>query len=107
MTVHKLGQLKTGTAGGMVAIDGTALAVTDTRWPGIPLVYLNGAYTSQSDWRRVIAELGTEVATQHLRRARPQPIEAVGGLFVRGLHPGCRRRPHDQPAGSGRSGGQQ
>ena len=60
MTAYKLGQLKTGTAGGMVAIDDTALAVTDTRGPGIPLVYLNGAYTSQSDWRRVIAELGTE-----------------------------------------------
>jgi len=43
MTAHKLGQLKTGTAGGMVAINDTALAVTDARGPGIPLVGLDAA----------------------------------------------------------------
>jgi pimeloyl-ACP methyl ester carboxylesterase len=41
-------------------MEDTALAVTDTRGPGKPVVYLNGAYTSQSSWRRVIADLGTE-----------------------------------------------
>lgn len=43
----------------MVPVDDTALAVTDTGGPGLPLVYLNGAYADQSHWRRVIAELGT------------------------------------------------
>ncbi len=43
---------------GMLAIDDTALAVTDTGGSGIPVVYLNGAYADQSHWRRVIAELG-------------------------------------------------
>ena len=31
MTAHKLGQLRTGTAGGMVAIDDTAIAVSGLR----------------------------------------------------------------------------
>ncbi|MBO3751763.1 alpha/beta hydrolase [Streptosporangiaceae bacterium NEAU-GS5] len=43
----------------MVPVDDTALAVTDTGGTGTPVVYLNGAYASQKDWRRVIAELGT------------------------------------------------
>ncbi|WP_246205476.1 alpha/beta fold hydrolase [Agromyces salentinus] len=43
---------------GMVAVDDTALAVTDTGGPGIPVVYLNGAYASTRHWQRVIAELG-------------------------------------------------
>ncbi|MEV4477646.1 alpha/beta hydrolase, partial [Nonomuraea sp. NPDC049504] len=43
---------------GMVAVDDTALAVTDTRGPGQAVVYLNGSYASQRSWRRVIAELG-------------------------------------------------
>ncbi|MEV5504717.1 alpha/beta fold hydrolase [Nonomuraea fuscirosea] len=42
----------------MVAVDDTALAVTDTRGPGQAVVYLNGSYASQRSWRRVIAELG-------------------------------------------------
>jgi pimeloyl-ACP methyl ester carboxylesterase len=45
---------------GMVPVDDTALAVTDTRGPGRPVVYLNGAYAGQRHWRRVIAELGTD-----------------------------------------------
>lgn len=45
---------------GMVPFDDTALAVTDTGGPGIPLVYLNGHFATQRYWRRVIAELGTE-----------------------------------------------
>lgn len=44
---------------GMVAVDDTALAVTDTGGPGIPVVYLNGQFAIQWNWRRVIAELGT------------------------------------------------
>ena len=44
----------------MVPVDDTALAVTDTRGPGRPVVYLNGSYADQSHWRRVIAELGPD-----------------------------------------------
>ena len=44
---------------GMVPVDDTALAVTDTGGPGIPVLYLNGAYASKRHWRRVIADLGT------------------------------------------------
>ena len=44
---------------GMVPIDDTALAVTDTGGPGIAVVYLNGQFATQGYWRRVIAELGT------------------------------------------------
>jgi pimeloyl-ACP methyl ester carboxylesterase len=43
----------------MVPVDDTALAVTDTSGPGVPVVYLNGHMASQRNWRRVIAELGT------------------------------------------------
>jgi pimeloyl-ACP methyl ester carboxylesterase len=44
---------------GMVPVEDTALAVTDTGGPGIPVVYLNGQFATQGYWRRVIAELGT------------------------------------------------
>jgi pimeloyl-ACP methyl ester carboxylesterase len=44
---------------GMIPVDDTALAVTDTGGPGRPVVYLNGSYASQRHWRPVIAELGT------------------------------------------------
>jgi pimeloyl-ACP methyl ester carboxylesterase len=44
---------------GMVLIDDTALAVTDTDGPGVPVIYLNGQFATQGYWRRVIAELGT------------------------------------------------
>ncbi|MFD7288186.1 alpha/beta fold hydrolase [Streptomyces sp. NPDC059863] len=43
---------------GMVPIDDTALAVTDTGGPGVPVLYLNGQFATQGYWRRVIAELG-------------------------------------------------
>ncbi|MCW7947383.1 alpha/beta hydrolase [Streptomyces hygroscopicus] len=43
---------------GMVAVEDTALAVTDTGGPGIPVVYLNGQFATQGYWRRVVAELG-------------------------------------------------
>lgn len=45
---------------GMVAVDDTELAVTDTGGSGRPVIYLNGAYADQSHWRRVIAELGPD-----------------------------------------------
>ncbi|MGW5480841.1 alpha/beta fold hydrolase [Streptomyces sp. NPDC004008] len=45
---------------GMVPVDDTALAVTDTGGPGIPVVYLNGQFATQGYWRRVVAELGAE-----------------------------------------------
>ncbi|WP_234443877.1 hypothetical protein [Streptomyces sp. NRRL B-24484] len=32
---------------GMVAVEDTALAVTDTRGPGRPVVYLNGSYATR------------------------------------------------------------
>lgn len=44
---------------GLVPVDDTALAVTDSGGSGIAVVYLNGAYASQRHWRRVIAELGS------------------------------------------------
>lgn len=44
---------------GMVPVDDTALAVTDTGGPGIPVLYLNGQFATQGYWRRTIAELGT------------------------------------------------
>jgi pimeloyl-ACP methyl ester carboxylesterase len=45
---------------GLVPVDDTALAVTDTGATGTPVVYLNGAYGHQSHWRRVIADLGDD-----------------------------------------------
>ncbi|MVU76089.1 alpha/beta fold hydrolase [Nocardia sp. ET3-3] len=44
---------------GMVPVDDTALAVTDTGGSGVPVVYLNGAYASQRHWHKTIAELGS------------------------------------------------
>lgn len=43
---------------GMVPVDDTALAVTDTGGPGIPVVYLNGQFATQGYWKRVLADLG-------------------------------------------------
>lgn len=43
---------------GMVPVEDTALAVTDTGSPGRPVVYLNGAYADRSHWKKVIADLG-------------------------------------------------
>ncbi|MFJ8673430.1 alpha/beta fold hydrolase [Streptomyces sp. NPDC093589] len=44
---------------GMVPVDDTALAVTDTGGLGIPVLYLNGQFATQGYWRRVTVELGT------------------------------------------------
>jgi pimeloyl-ACP methyl ester carboxylesterase len=45
---------------GMLPVEDTALAVTDTGGSGIPVIYLNGQFATQGYWRRVIAELGTQ-----------------------------------------------
>ncbi|MEV0386830.1 alpha/beta hydrolase [Nonomuraea sp. NPDC050643] len=42
----------------MLPVDDTALAVTDTGGPGIPVLYLNGHTATQGYWRHVIADLG-------------------------------------------------
>lgn len=44
---------------GMVPVEDTALAVTDTGGTGRTIVYLNGSFASQRHWKPVIAELGT------------------------------------------------
>ncbi|MFI1205482.1 alpha/beta fold hydrolase [Streptomyces sp. NPDC020883] len=43
---------------GMLPVDDSALAVTDTGGPGVPVLYLNGHFATQGYWRRVLAELG-------------------------------------------------
>lgn len=43
---------------GMVPVEDTALAVTDTGGTGIPVVYLNGSYATRKNWKKVIADLG-------------------------------------------------
>lgn len=45
---------------GMVPVDDTALAVTDSGGFGMPVIYLNGQFATQGYWRRVIAELGVD-----------------------------------------------
>lgn len=44
---------------GMLPFEDTALAVTDTGGTGSPVIYLNGQFTTQFHWKKVIAELGT------------------------------------------------
>ncbi|MEU5836205.1 alpha/beta hydrolase [Streptomyces diacarni] len=43
---------------GMVPVDDTALAVTDSGGDGIPVLYLNGQFATQGYWRQVITDLG-------------------------------------------------
>ena len=62
--MHTLGKGKTmaitqSAWTGMLPVDDTALAVTDTGGPGMPVIYLNGQFATQGYWRRVIADLGT------------------------------------------------
>ncbi|MFI9273447.1 alpha/beta fold hydrolase [Kitasatospora sp. NPDC052896] len=45
---------------GMVSVDDTALAVTDTGGPGPAVVYLNGSYADQKPWHPVITDLGSD-----------------------------------------------
>ena len=68
---------------GLLPVDDTALAVTDTGGPGIPVVYLNGQFATQGYWRRVIAELGTE--WRHItydERARGKSKRSADYSFV-------------------------
>jgi pimeloyl-ACP methyl ester carboxylesterase len=58
MTISNPTNSPNSTWTGMVPFEDTALAVTDTGGPGVPVVYLNGSYGSQRHWRRIIAELG-------------------------------------------------
>jgi pimeloyl-ACP methyl ester carboxylesterase len=45
---------------GIVPVEDTALAVTDSGGSGMPVIYLNGQFATQGYWRRVIAELGAD-----------------------------------------------
>ena len=67
----------------------TRLAVTDTGGPGVPVVYLNGAFSSQAHWRRVIGELGTEwrhiTYNKHARGASRQSTDYSFEACVRDL----------------------
>jgi pimeloyl-ACP methyl ester carboxylesterase len=44
---------------GMLPVDDTALAVTDTGGTGPCVIYLNGQFANQAYWRHVIADLGS------------------------------------------------
>ncbi len=64
---------------GMIPVDDTMLAVTDTGGFGIPLIYLNGQFATQRYWRKVIAELGS--CFRHItydERARGKKSERSG-----------------------------
>ncbi|MFE3261711.1 alpha/beta fold hydrolase [Nocardia sp. NPDC059091] len=43
---------------GLVQVEDTALAVSDTGGEGPAVIYLNGSYATQSNWKKVIADLG-------------------------------------------------
>ncbi len=45
---------------GMLPVDDTALAVTDTGGAGIPVIYLNGQFATQNNWSKVITDLGSD-----------------------------------------------
>jgi hypothetical protein len=53
----------------MVPVDDTALAVTDTGGPGVPVVYLNGQFANQRYWRRVIADPAQRLPRHRRRRS--------------------------------------
>ncbi len=44
---------------GMMPVDDTALAVTDTGGAGIPIIYCNGQFATQGYWKHTVAELGS------------------------------------------------
>ncbi|MGK4582186.1 alpha/beta fold hydrolase [Kitasatospora sp. HPMI-4] len=58
-SISRSNPLPTSTWSGMVPVEDTALAVTDTRGTGRPVVYLNGSYATQKNWRPITAELGS------------------------------------------------
>lgn len=86
---------------GMVPVEDTALATTDSGGTGVPLVYLNGSYGSQRHWRRVIDELGP--GWRHItydERARGKSTRSADYSFeatVRDLDAVLRARKVDEP----------
>jgi pimeloyl-ACP methyl ester carboxylesterase len=86
---------------GMVSVDDTALAVTDTGGTGTPVVYLNGSYASQKNWRRVITDLGDDY--RHItfdERARGKSRTATDYSFeacVRDLDAVLKARGVERP----------
>lgn len=71
---------------GMVAIEDTALAVTDTGGSGVPIVYLNGAYADQRHWQKVIDGLGRDY--RHIsfdERARGKSKRSADYTFDAGM----------------------
>jgi len=86
---------------GMVPVEDTALAVTDTGGPGRPVVYLNGSYADQSHWRRVITDLGP--AYRHIaydERARGKSKRSTDYSFeacVRDVDVVLKARGVDRP----------
>jgi pimeloyl-ACP methyl ester carboxylesterase len=86
---------------GMVPVDDTALAVTDTGGSGRPVVYLNGSYADRTPWRRVIADLGSDF--RHItydERARGKSKPSADYSFeacVRDLDAVLRTRGIERP----------
>jgi pimeloyl-ACP methyl ester carboxylesterase len=86
---------------GMVPVDDTALAVTDTGGPGRPVVYLNGSYAGWRHWRPVIADLGSD--HRHItydERARGKSKRSADYSFeacVRDLDAVLEARDVDRP----------
>ncbi|QKV73837.1 alpha/beta fold hydrolase [Amycolatopsis sp. Hca4] len=66
---------------GMLPVDDTALAVTDTGGPGIPVLYCNGQFATQGYWRRVLAELGEFRHITFDERARGKSKRSVDYSF--------------------------
>ncbi|KJS53277.1 alpha/beta hydrolase [Streptomyces rubellomurinus subsp. indigoferus] len=67
---------------GMLPVEDTALAVTDTGGTGTPVVYLNGSYAGQRHWRPVIDDLGS--AWRHIsydERARGKSKKSADYSF--------------------------
>lgn len=67
---------------GMVPVEDTALHVTDTGGRSRPVVYLNGQFATQSSWRHVIAELGSDY--RHItydERARGKSMRSADYSF--------------------------
>ena len=86
---------------GMVAVEDTALYVSDSGGSGLPVVYLNGAYADQSHWRRVIADLGNDY--RHItydERARGKSKRSADYSFegmIRDLDAVLKARGVDRP----------
>ncbi|EMD29100.1 alpha/beta fold hydrolase [Amycolatopsis azurea] len=62
MTKNSTASTLTSTAAwtGMLPVEDTELAVTDTGGTGIPVVYLNGQFATQGYWKRILADLGSD-----------------------------------------------